>query len=193
MNVLILGVIPSPLKPIVEGSDCNVLITDQKITVGFLRTHAVDFAVSYRYRHIIKKDIIDYLNGQIINLHISFLPWNRGADPNLWSFLENTPKGVTIHYIDEGIDTGDIIVQQTVGFDLEHDTLATSYFKLNEAIIQLFSDSWFLIKEGKIGGKRQPSGGTFHRESDKERYQLLISKKGWETPVKDLIGRAAFV
>jgi methionyl-tRNA formyltransferase len=100
---------------------------------------------------------------------------------------------VTIHYIDVGIDTGNIIVQQTVGFDVEHDTLATSYLKLNEIIIQLFSDSWFLIKEGKFGAKRQSSGGTFHRASDKERYQHLLSQKGWETPVKELIGRATFM
>jgi len=189
MNVLILGVAPSPLKPIVEGSNCNAFETEEKIAVDFLRTHAVDFVVSYRYRHIIKKDIIDYLNSKLINLHISLLPWNRGADPNLWSFLEDTPKGVTIHYIDPGVDTGDIIVQRPIEFDGEHDTLTTSYLKLNELIIQLFSDSWPLIKERKMVAKRQPAGGTFHRTADKERYQYLLREKGWDTPVKNLVGR----
>jgi methionyl-tRNA formyltransferase len=58
MNVLILGVIPSPLKRIIEDSNCNVAETDQKIGVEFLRTYAVDFVVSYRYRHIITKDTV---------------------------------------------------------------------------------------------------------------------------------------
>jgi len=36
------------------------------------------------------------------------------ADPNVWSFIEKTPKGVSIHYLDAGIDTGDIIAQKLV-------------------------------------------------------------------------------
>ena len=43
---------------------------------------------------------------------MSYLPWNRGADPNFWSILEDTPKGVTIHIMDESIDTGDILYQK---------------------------------------------------------------------------------
>ena len=38
-------------------------------------------------------------------MHISYLPFNRGAHPNYWSFKDNSPKGVTIHFIDNGIDT----------------------------------------------------------------------------------------
>ena len=40
----------------------------------------------------------------IVNLHISYLPFNRGSHPNYWSFVENTPKGVSIHEIDEQIE-----------------------------------------------------------------------------------------
>jgi methionyl-tRNA formyltransferase len=190
MNVLLLGVTPSPLRPIVEKTNCTALELGETISVDFLRMRSVDFVVSYRYQHIISKDIIEYLKGQIINLHISLLPWNRGADPNLWSFLEDTPKGVSIHFIDPGIDTGDIIAQRSVGFDVEQETLETSYMKLNETIIRLFFDSWPLIKEGRIVSKRQPPGGTYHRTADKERYHPLLKEKGWATPVKELIGRA---
>lgn len=190
MNVLLLGVIPSPLKPIVERSNCCVLETNKTISVNFLSAHLIDFVVSYRYRHIIRKDIIDYLKGQIINLHISFLPYNRGADPNLWSFLEDTPKGVTIHFIDTGIDTGDIIAQHPVIFDSEQETLSTSYQKLDQSIIQLFSDWWPLIKEGKMVPKKQTHKGTYHRAAEKERFQHLLERKGWATPVKELIGKA---
>ncbi|HUX61123.1 MAG TPA: formyltransferase family protein, partial [Ignavibacteriaceae bacterium] len=59
-----------------------------------------DFIVSYGYRNIIGKPVLDKFQGRAINLHISYLPWNRGADPNLWSFFDNTPKGVTIHFLD---------------------------------------------------------------------------------------------
>ena len=190
MNVLLLGLVPSPLKQIMKKANCNVLETDKTISVNYLRAHSVDFVVSYRYRHIIMRDVLDAMLGSIINLHISFLPWNRGADPNLWSFLEDSPKGITIHYIDEGIDTGDIIAQRRVSFDMENETLSTSYHKLNENIIDLFSEQWPLISKGKTMPQKQSAGGTFHRTVDKYRFQYLLGKKGWDTPVKELNGQA---
>ena len=54
----------------------------------------------------------------IINLHISYLPYNRGAHPNFWSFVENTPSGVSIHQVDSGIDTGKIVIQKQINFNL---------------------------------------------------------------------------
>ena len=50
---------------------------------------------------------------------MSYLPYNRGAHPNFWSFVNNTVKGVTIHEIDQGIDTGKIILQKSIKFDLK--------------------------------------------------------------------------
>ena len=60
----------------------------------------------------------------------------------MWSFLEDTPKGVTIHYIDEGIDTGDIIVQKEVFIDEDKETLKSSYEILNKEIQALFKENW---------------------------------------------------
>lgn len=53
----------------------------------------------------------------VLNLHISYLPWNRGANPNFWSFVENTKKGVTIHEIDEKLDKGKILLRKELEFD----------------------------------------------------------------------------
>ena len=47
-----------------------------------------------------------------INLHLSYLPFNRGKNPNVWSIIESTPCGATIHKIDEKIDTGKIYVRK---------------------------------------------------------------------------------
>ena len=92
MTILVLGIIPSPLTPIIENQGFNVIEYADPVDTKYLKEHSIEYAVSYRYRHIIRKAVIEYLNGNIINLHVSFLPWNRGADPNLWSFLENTPN-----------------------------------------------------------------------------------------------------
>ena len=49
-----------------------------------------DFVVSFGYKHILSKEIINRLGCPIFNLHISLLPLNRGAHPNFWSFYDNT-------------------------------------------------------------------------------------------------------
>ena len=123
-----------------------------------------------------------------MNFHISLLPWNRGADPNLWSFLEDTPKGVSIHYIDDGIDTGDILAQREVPHQRE-DTLRTSYDRLSETMLTLFKEVWPTLRAGMITAFPQPREGSFHRLRDKVPYEHLLTK-GWDTPVADIIGKA---
>lgn len=181
---------PSPIRPIIENSGCDCIERSEPVNVELLRKCTIDVAVSYRFRHIIEKSLIDYLNGKIINLHISLLPWNRGADPNLWSFLENTPKGVSIHYVDEGLDTGDIIAQRGVRFDVGSETLASTYEILNSEILELFKIQWPLIMRGECSRKKQAPGGTYHRLKDKQAYVHLLADKGWDTPVNYLLGKA---
>ncbi|MDX1387852.1 MAG: formyltransferase family protein [Acidobacteriota bacterium] len=149
---------------------------------------SIDFIVSYGYLHILKTDVLERFPKKIINLHISLLPWNRGKDPNLWSFLENTPKGVSIHYIDHGIDTGDLLAQREVAFD-ERETLRTSYDKLSAAIEDLFREVWPEIRAGSRASEPQGGAGSHHRAKDKKTVEHLLTE-GWDTPVSKLIGRA---
>lgn len=190
MNVLVLGVTPSPITPILRENGCVVTEYENSINVDFLKERAIEFAVSYRYRYIVTNAVIYYLRGKIINLHISLLPWNRGADPNLWSFLEDTPKGVTIHYVDDGLDTGDIIAQKESVFDSPEETLASTYKKLNSEIIELFRENWPLIATGNAPRMKQASGGSFHRIKDKDEFKHVLAEKGWDTPVEELSGLA---
>lgn len=190
MRVLLLGIKQSPLSPIIMESGCEVLECEDDFDKSLLIDERIDFIVSYRYRHIICKDVVGYMKDRIINLHISLLPWNRGSDPNLWSFLEDTPKGATIHHIDEQVDTGDIISQREVFFDSEVNTLVTTYRQLNEEILELFRQQWPTIMRGEAGRQKQPVGGSFHRARDKKKYEHLFIEKGWGTPVRELIGKA---
>ena len=134
--------------------------------------------------------ILDIFPCKAINLHISYLPWNRGADPNFWSFVEDTPKGITIHYLDEGVDTGDIIVQEEIKFDSDRETLATSYEKLQAAIQNLFKQNWPNIKNEKCQGQKQVGKGSTHKVRDKEGLSHLLTA-GWSTPVSVLEEYAA--
>lgn len=120
-----------------------------------------------------------------VNVHISYLPWNRGADPNLWSWIDGTPKGVTIHRIDEGVDTGNVIAQRRVDLAPTH-TLASSYVALQAQALALFREAWPRIREGRANSRPQPQGGTFHRMADRQAVEHLL-RRGWDTPVADLI------
>jgi methionyl-tRNA formyltransferase len=145
----------------------------------------IEFLISYGYRHIISKDVLDIFPDRAINLHISLLPWNRGADPNLWSFIDDTPKGVTIHYLDGGIDTGDIIAQDEVMFSDPKSTLQITYNQLHFILQRLFMEQWNNIKDGFCNREKQRKGGTYHSSKDKDTLKFLLTD-GWLTPVSKL-------
>ena len=181
-NVLFLGSADSPLVAWLEQQGESVLTTCEILDKKFVIESNISFIISYGYRHIIKSDILSLFPRQAINLHISYLPWNKGADPNFWSFVQDTPKGVTIHYLDPGLDTGDIIVQKEITFNEKVETLASSYKKLHDEIQHLFKVNWHFIKNKSCLSFKQPVGGSFHRLKDKEPLQYLL-KNGWDTPV----------
>lgn len=141
---------------------------ENKLTVEMVEGLRPDFVVSFNYRHLISEQVLQALPGRVINLHTSLLPYNRGASPNFFSFLEDTPKGVTIHLVDKGLDTGDILCQKELIFDEEKETFASSYEKLLREIKQLFKDNWEQIREGRLLPIKQKGCGTYHRRKDLE-------------------------
>ena len=146
-----------------------------------------DFIISFGYRHKINKEVINlFKNNNIINLHHSYLPFNRGVDPNFWSIVDNNPSGVTIHLIDENLDTGDILLQERVFFDYEKDTLETSYNILIDKLSVLFLNHWDLIKNNKIIPFPQNNlKKTFHRIKDRPDYNLILPN-GFKTILSEV-------
>ena len=139
-----------------------------KLTADMVKQLKPSFVVSFNYRHLISREVLDLLPGKIINLHTSLLPYNRGSAPNFFSFLEDTPKGVTIHQIAAGLDTGDILCQREITFDENRETFASTYDRLLEEMKQLFCEKWEEIKRGEIEPKPQPAEGTSHRMQELE-------------------------
>lgn len=162
----------------------SMITTNESLNLKKIKDINPDHIISYGYRHIITPDIIqEYPN--IVNLHIAYLPWNRGANPCFWSILENTPKGISIHYIDKGIDTGDILIQKEVNFN-ENETIGNYYRRLKDNIESLFIESWEDIIKENLNPMKQMSKGTFHKKSDIEKYESILGldfEKG-NTPIK---------
>ena len=103
------------IDKIKENRKFQIFHSKSKIKIKDL--DGISNIISFGYRHKINEDILRKKK-KIINLHISYLPYNKGAHPNFWSFAENTPSGVSIHKVDRGIDTGNIIYQKLLDFEL---------------------------------------------------------------------------
>lgn len=151
-------------------------------------TRPEDFVVSYGYTHLLKSEHLSLFKKCPINLHISLLPWNRGSHPNVWSILEDTPKGITIHEMSAELDKGNILLQEEVEFT-GSETLRSSYDILQKKIETRFVENWEALYLGTLKGKRQPPGGSYHRVKDLEKYQEYL-KNGWDTPIQELKGLA---
>lgn len=139
-----------------------------------------DIVVCFGYRHILNRKTIDTAKRSVLNIHVSFLPFNRGAHPNFWSWMEGTPPGVSIHEVDTGIDTGPIVAQ--VGAQWLDDSMSfrMSYSSLLEAGYKLFVQNWNCVMHRNYVASPQPSGGSFHRVSD-----LPPWMNDWDMIIKD--------
>ena len=120
---LLLGKIKDTLKVkrAITKKKWKVICQNKRIKTNELRN--VDLVITFNYRHILKKNILNKLKRPAINLHIAYLPFNKGCHPNFWSFVEDSPKGVTIHEIDKGVDTGPIICQKKLFFNINKNNL----------------------------------------------------------------------
>ena len=147
------------------------------------------FIICYRYKHILSKKIVSKFKKKIINCHPSFLPWNRGSFPNFWSFFYDTPKGVTIHYVNEHIDTGEIILQKEVNLKITNNTtLKNTYKILDKNLEDLLITNLDKILKKKIKCINQDLTGTFYSKSDLEEFKKFL-KNGWNTKVKSIENR----
>jgi methionyl-tRNA formyltransferase len=185
MNVLFLGPANSRTAAFLRAEGETVTVWADRIDAETTRRLNPELVVSHGYSYILESDVLEAICRRAVNLHISYLPWNRGADPNLWSWIERTPKGVTIHHIDDGIDTGDIIAQRNVEFD-DGETLASSYERLQAEMLTLFQEEWPAIRAGSCARRPQAGPGTFHRLADRARVEHLLVA-GWDTPVSLLL------
>lgn len=180
MRVLLLSPYPELIAAPILASEDELIC--RNTPPSELDISADQIIISFGYRHILDPVILTLIERPVVNIHISYLPWNRGADPNFWSWFDNTPKGVSIHYIDVGIDSGPVLVQSRVEFvEPQKETLATTYETLRKQAIDLFTDHWKPIRSGGISATPQ-QGGSYHARKDKAYWWSLLPD-GYNTPV----------
>ncbi|KAF0159791.1 MAG: methionyl-tRNA formyltransferase [Syntrophaceae bacterium] len=145
-----------------------------------------DIIFSFYYRKMICKEILEIPRLGALNLHGSLLPAYRGRCPVNWVLVKGENQtGVTLHFMVDKPDAGDIVGQKEVNIDF-NDTARTLYDKLCEAAGFLLNDLLPVIKTGQIprrkqnlaqgsyyGGRRPEDGRIDWTGSAHEIYNLI--------------------
>lgn len=110
---------------------------------------------------IYKSKVIDSIKTGILNAHMGFLPDFRGMNVLEWSLYYNQQIGVTLHFIERGIDTGDILLFKEIAIepgdritDLREKSVVTNVELIIEAITKLEKSNLIRIKQQPSDGKQ---------------------------------------
>ncbi|WPZ33927.1 formyltransferase family protein [Thalassobaculum sp. OXR-137] len=181
-EVLFLGYDNTKTKliPALYGNKCRVWHCDGQVE----DLSQFDLVISFGYRHIIRPKVLEKTTAPILNLHISYLPWNRGAHPNFWAFYDDTPSGVSIHLVDKGIDTGPIVYQKEVEFTKYETSFSSTYKRLIWKVEDLFIDNISDIIGKRFSATPQSGPGTYKRLRD-----LPAGFSGWSADIDREIRR----
>ena len=140
----------------------------------------IDLLFSINYIFIIEKELFEYPNLFSLNIHGSLLPKYRGRTPHVWSIINGEEKiGITVHRIDSGVDTGDILLQKEIEIT-KNNTGADILNKYSTLYPIIINDTIDIIlnrivvfkeqdeKKATYFGKRTPKDGLINWNMNKE-------------------------
>jgi len=123
--------------------------------VSWIQALEPDLNISMSYDQILRKPILNSAPLGFINCHAGDLPYYRGRNVINWAIINNEKEiGLTIHYIDEGIDTGDIILQHRLPIEWE-DTYGMVLKKIRGAFPGLLVKAVRAIEKGEVNRQSQ--------------------------------------
>ncbi|WP_324718185.1 methionyl-tRNA formyltransferase [Carboxydochorda subterranea] len=127
---------------------------------GVLRSTGAEALVVVAYAHKIPAEVLGLPRYGCINVHASLLPRWRGAAPIAWALLEgDRVTGVTIMRMDEGWDTGPILLQRAAVIGPE-ETAASLHDRLSETGAELLVEAVARLEAGTLQPIEQPEEGV---------------------------------
>ncbi len=146
-----------------------------------IREEAPDLIVVAAFGQILSKEILEIPKYGCVNIHASLLPEYRGAAPIQQSILDGKKEtGVTIMQMDEGLDTGDILLQRSIPI-ADDETGGSLFDKLAELGAGLITEALPKIKEGSLKAEKQDgSKASYVKMLKKDSGRLDFSKDACE-------------
>ncbi|WP_136808819.1 methionyl-tRNA formyltransferase [Desulfosediminicola flagellatus] len=149
---------PPPVKVLAQQAGLPILQPTKIKTEEFaeeLSNYAPDVIVVTAYGRILPPSILELAPHGCINVHGSLLPAHRGAAPIQWALINDDKEiGVTIMQMDEGMDTGDMLLTASITPD-DHDTSGTLFPKLAELGGKTLLEALALLKQDKLSATPQ--------------------------------------
>lgn len=147
--------------------------------------------VSLEYDRLIAPD--RFRSKLLFNIHFSLLPAYKGAYTSIWPILDGRDQtGVTLHVIDAGIDTGEIVDQTKIQIGLE-DNSSQLYAKYLRFGLELFTRWISRLVTGEFITRPQPAGGsTFHSRRSLDFNNLHVELKQTASTIHNQIRAFAF-
>lgn len=180
---------PSPVK--VAALEYNIPVYQPpKIKTpeftGLLRELAPEVIVVVAFGQLLSKEILNIPPKGCINVHASLLPHYRGAAPLHWAIINGEKEtGVTTMYMEEGLDTGDMILKSVYAI-APQDTTGVIHDRLAEVGGELLAETLNLIGEGKAPRLVQDESQANYAPLLKKEHELIDwSKPAWT--VRNLI------
>ncbi len=175
---------PPPVKVAAENLNIPVLQPEkvrEEAELENLFTYKPDLIVTAAYGQILPKALLEYPKLGCINVHASLLPKYRGGAPIHQSIIDGEKEtGVTIMYMVEKLDAGDILTQVRVPIE-EKDHVGTVHDKLSVAGAKLLMETIPALLEEKLTPIAQDDNeATFARNISREMEKLDWTKTGEE-------------
>jgi methionyl-tRNA formyltransferase len=168
-----------------EETDVLALLTDDSQYKSIEKLNP-DILISAGFDHIIPEETLSVPEQGAINLHPSFLPYNKGVNPDVWSIIRDEPAGVSIHYMSPEMDQGPIIAREKVPIE-PNDTGRSLRKKLDNAIVRLFRQEWESICQNTCDPVPQSDEGTVNYSNELARECEL--KLNHQSSIGDLIDK----
>ncbi len=131
---------------------------DDTFFINKIRNLQADIAVVCSFNHKIPQIFLDSVKDGFINVHPSLLPKYRGANPYSAVIINDEKEtGVTLHFMDENFDTGDIISQKKIAIS-KIETMGTLFNRLNMLAFNMLLETLKQYEASELKGKKQPEG-----------------------------------
>ncbi len=181
--------IKTPVKECAEKYGIEVYqpekLKDNEEAIEKLKNIDADLFIVVAYGKILRKEILDLPKYGCINVHGSLLPKYRGAAPIQYSIIKGETKtGVTTMFMDDGIDTGDMLCKSEIEIDAE-DTYETLHDKLKVIGADCLIETLNKYVEGTLVSEKQGDDYTMASMIDKEMCKLDFNNKAQD--IKNLV------
>ena len=131
-----------------------------------LEALGLDLVLGVHFPYLVPEEVLRAPRLGVLNLHPAYLPFNRGWHTPSWAILEGTPVGATLHFMDVGIDSGDVVHQKELEVS-PADTANSLYARLKRLELEVFREAWPEVAAGNHRRTPQdPDAGTGHRRGD---------------------------